>query len=434
MKHLSKITLLFMLLTAVFSATAQTPKRTLSVGIVVYPGVEILDFSGPSEVFAATNGFKPFIVAFKKEPLKSQGFVTVTPEYSIEDCPPTDILLFPGGGTGNVINEPAFIEWIKARAKTTQFMVSVCTGAGLLSKAGLLDGLEVTTFHGYLKGLQDMTPTAKVLSETRFVDNGHIITTAGVSAGIDGALHLVARIKGEAVAKATAFYMEYDKWQPKMGKVNETPFVNAVRKEGLEAAVKKFTADKNSLQPLYYDGEMVDLANELLDKNPAQSAAIFKWMTTISAPNVTLYDGLAKAYKKMGKAAPDVDSKTFLDKIAAGEVAWAKKTQQTIAKSNPGWVLFTEEDLNSAAYQAYTKGHKSAAIEVAKWITELYPNSPNAWDTLSECHEMTGEMAAAVAASQRCLSLLPGSDYDEHRKEMLAKASKDRIERLGAKR
>lgn len=433
MKHLSKITLLFMFLTLAFSATAQTPKRTLSVGIVVYPGVEILDFSGPSEVFAATNGFKPFLVAFKKEPLKSQGFVTVTPEYSIEDCPPTDILLFPGGGTGSVINEPAFIEWIKARAKTTQFMVSVCTGAGLLSKAGLLDGLEVTTFHGYLKGLQEMTPTAKVLSETRFVDNGHIITTAGVSAGIDGALHLVARIKGEAVAKATAYYMEYDKWQPNMGKVNETPFVNAVRKEGLEAAIKKITADKNSLQPLYYDGEMVDLANELMDKNPAQSAAIFKWMISNLPPNVTLYDGLAKAYKKMGKAAPDVDSKTFLDKIIAGEVAWAKKTQQTIAKSNPGWLLFTEEDLNGAAYQAYTKGHKAAAIEVAKWITELYPNSPNAWDTLSECHEMTGEMTAAVAASQRCLSLLPASDYDEHRKEMLAKASKDRIERLGAK-
>lgn len=433
MKHLSKITLLFMFLTLAVSTNAQTPKRTLSVGIVVYPGVEILDFSGPSEVFAATNGFKPFIVAFKKEPLKSQGFVTVTPEYSIEDCPPTDILLFPGGGTGNVINEPAFIEWIKARAKTTQFMVSVCTGAGLLSKAGLLDGLEVTTFHGYLKGLQDMTPTAKVLSETRFVDNGHIITTAGVSAGIDGALHLVARIKGEAVAKATAFYMEYDKWQPNMGKVNETPFVTAVRKEGLEAAVKKYPVDKSSLQPLYYDGEMVDLANQLLESNPAQSAAIFKWMTTVSAPNVTLYDGLAKAYKKMGKAAPDVDSKTFLDKIASGEVAWAKKTQQTIAKSNPGWLLFTEEDLNSAAYQAYTKGHKAAAIEVANWITELYPNSPNAWDTLSEVHEMQGETGKAVTASQRCLALLSASDYDEHRKEMLAKASKDRIERLGAK-
>lgn len=433
MKHFSKITLLFMFVTSAFTVYAQTPKRPLSVGIVVYPGVEILDFSGPSEVFAATNGFNPFIVAFKKEPLKSQGFVTVTPQYSIEDCPPTDILLFPGGGTGNVINEPAFIEWIKERSKSTQFMVSVCTGAGLLSKAGLLDGLEVTTFHGYISGLQAATPTAKVLSNTRFVDNGHIITTAGVSAGIDGALHLVSRIKGEEVAKATAFYMEYDKWQPNMGKVIESPFVSAVRKEGLEAAAQKFQTSTNSLQPLFYDGEMINLANHLLDSKPSQSAAIFQYLIKNTTPKIAYYDGLAKAYKKLGKPTPAVDSKTFLDKIVAGDVAWAKKTQQELAKSAPNWMLFTEEDLNTAAYQAYQKGQKAAAIEVAAWITELYPDSPNAWDTLSEVHEMQGENSKAVAASQRCLALLPKSDYDDHRKEMLKKASADRIERLGAK-
>lgn len=433
MKRFSKITLLFILIATVLSVYGQTPKRPLSVGIVVYPGVEILDFSGPSEVFAATNGFNPFIVAFKKEPLKSQGFVTVTPQYSIEDCPPTDILLFPGGGTGNVINEPAFIEWIKERSKTTQFMVSVCTGAGLLSKAGLLDGLEVTTFHGYISGLQSMTPTAKVLSNTRFVDNGHIITTAGVSAGIDGALHLVSRIKGEEVAKATAFYMEYDKWQPNMGKVIESPFVNAVRKDGLEAAAQKNQTSTNRLQPLFYDGEMINLANQLLENKPSQSAAIFQYLIKNTLPKIAYYDGLAKAYKKLGKPTPAVDSKTFLDKIATGEVAWAKQTYQAMQKSNPDWMLFTEDDLNSAAYQAYQKGYKPAAIEVAKWITELYPESPNAWDTLSEVHEMQGENALAVSASKRCLALLPGSDYDDHRKEMLKKASGDRIERLGAK-
>lgn len=422
-----------MFITTAFATYAQTPKRPLSVGIVVYPGVEILDFSGPSEVFAATSGFNPFIVAYKKEPLKSQGFVTITPQYSIEDCPPTDILLFPGGGTGSVINEPAFIEWIKERSKTTQFMVSVCTGAGLLSKAGLLDGLEVTTFHGYISGLQDMTPTAKVLSNTRFVDNGHIITTAGVSAGIDGALHLVARIKGEEVAKATAFYMEYDKWQPNMGKVIESSFVSAVRKEGLEAAAQKFQPATNSLQPLFYDGEMVNLAHQLLENKPAQSATIFQYLIKNSTPKIIFYDGLSKAYKKLGKPTPAVDSKAFLEKIATGEVAWAKQTYQTMQKSNPNWMLFTEEDLNAAAYQAYSKGFKASAIETAKWIAELYPQSPNAWDTLSEVYEMQGENAQAVSASKRCLALLPSSEYDDHRKEMLKKASGERMERLGAK-
>lgn len=412
--------------------TAQNSGKPLSVGIFVYPGVEILDFTGPSEVFGSTNGFKPFIVAFKKEPVLSQGFITVTPQYSIEDCPPTDILLFPGGATDGMMGEQKLIDWIKERAKTTQIMMSVCTGAGLLSKAGLLDGKEVTTFHGYLGELQKITPKAKVLADTRFVDNGQVITTAGVSAGTDGALHVVAKIKGEATAKATAFYMEYDKWQPKAGKIIETAFIQDVRKLGLEAALHKYASAPKSNLPLFYQGELIDLAGSLLDSKPAESEAIFRYLLKNYPATPAMYDDLGRALAKQGKPAP-INSRTYQEKLSAGEIDWAKKTYEKVVSSEPGWVLFTEDGLNSLAYGLLNDQKTKESVAVFKWITELYPASPNAWDSLSEYYETTGENALAISASQQCLATLPASNYHEHRKDLLEKISKERIERLKQK-
>ena len=432
MKQELKTALLFLFLALAGRLAAQSAEAPVSVGIFVYPGVEILDFTGPSEVFGSAEGFRPFLVAFKKEPVLSQGFVTVTPQYSIDDCPPTDILLFPGGGTNSVMGEQKLIDWIKERAKTTQIMMSVCTGAGLLSKAGLLDGKEVTTFHGYLGELQKITPKARVLADTRFVDNGHIITTAGVSAGTDGALHVVAKIKGEAAARATAFYMEYDKWQPKAGKVNETPFMQAVRNTGLEAALRANPVQDHAF-PLYYPGEMMDLADALLDSKPAESEAILRFLIENHPPTPSVYDGLGKALEKMGKTAPP-DSRSFRQQLLAGEVDWAKNMYQKTRQSEPGWMLFTETDINDAAYRLLNAKKSKEALELFVWNTELFPNSPNAWDSLSEYYESTGQNAPAISASETCLAKLPASDYAEGRKKQYEKISKDRIERLKQKR
>jgi len=433
MKKFPGITLLFLLVMNALHLQAQSPEKPMSVGIFIYEGVEILDFSGPSEVFAATNGFRPFLVAMTKAPVTSQGFIQVTPQYSIEDCPPTDILVFPGGATNRLLGEEKLINWIAERSKTNQFMMSVCTGAALLSKAGLLDGKEATTFHGFIPQLQEMTPKAKIHSQTRFVDNGQVVTTAGVSAGIDGALHVVSRIKGEAAAKATAKYMEYDKWQPGEGKVIESAFLGDIRQLGLEEALKKHQGKPSGIQPLYYAGEMTNLAMELLDSKPAQSEAIFRMLIKTSQPTTTMYDGMGMAWKKMGKSAPP-DSRSFLEKLAAGEIAWAKKTHQELLKSQPDWLLFTEEDLNSACYKMHTTGKTKAAIEGFKWITELYPTSPNAWDSLSEAYEIAGEHELAISASEQCLAKLPDSGYEESHRNNLAKISKERIGRLKDKR
>lgn len=410
------------------TVSAQTPARPLSVGILLYPGVEVLDFSGPAEVFAATAGFEPFLVAMTTESIVSQGFIEVVPQYSLADCPPTDIIVLPGGGTGNVINKPELIDWIKARAQTTQFMLSVCTGAALLSKAGLLDGLEVTTWHGFIHNLQRMTPTATVLTDTRFVDNGRIITTAGVSAGIDGALHLVSRVRGEAAARATARYMEYDKWAPEMGKVNATPFVAAVRERGLSTALQAHPGIGGQAQPAFYDGELINLANHLLTNQPAESEAIYRWLAETVHPTTAFYDEMGRALRQLGRPAPAVDRATFLQKIKLGEIDWARQTYAAIQRAHPGWLLFTEADLNTAAYHGFYHGKEPRVLAAFQWATELYPGSANAWDSLSEAYEHTGEHAAAIAASKRCLALLPGADVAQ--RDKLEKIARERIDRL----
>lgn len=176
--------------------------------------VEVLDFAGPLEVFAYA-GYKVFTVSKTKDPIKSQGILTVTPDYSIKDAPKADILAFFGGNSSSASNDKSVIKWVKDQ-KEIQYHFSVCTGAFILGEAGILKGKTATTFHNALDGLRDNYPETDVRYNARFVDNGRVITTAGVSAGIDGALHLVAKLQGLSVAKRTAYYMEYD-WKPGNG-------------------------------------------------------------------------------------------------------------------------------------------------------------------------------------------------------------------------
>lgn len=223
MKNMLKILLPVLALAAgADTSWANNDSYTRNVAIVIWNGAEVLDWTGPSEVFAsagsfAQNGDEPafhvYTVSGTKEPITSQRFITVQPEYSIEDAPKPDIVVLPGGGTGSVRNDPAFLAWVKESARNAEVALSVCTGAFLLGEAGLLDGKEATTWYGALSGLEQRFPETTVHRGRRFVDNGRVITTAGVSAGIDGALHLVARLLGRAVADQTAEYMEY-RWTP----------------------------------------------------------------------------------------------------------------------------------------------------------------------------------------------------------------------------
>lgn len=193
-------------------------QQPYSICFYLYDGTEVLDFAGPLEVFSYA-GFKIFTVGKTKAPVTVQGILKVNPDYSIQDAPPADIFAIFGGNDDVAAGDPEVINWIKSRDAATKGYFSVCTGAFVLGRAGLLDHLTVTTFHSSIQSLQQAVPSAKVMANVRYVDNGRVITTAGISAGIDGALHLVARLKGKAEALRIARHMEYDKYVPEEGLV-----------------------------------------------------------------------------------------------------------------------------------------------------------------------------------------------------------------------
>lgn len=200
----------------------QAEGYTRNVAIVLYPNVQPLDWTGPYEVyndagsFGAVGGkraFNVYTVSKTDEVLNGQG-LRIRPTYSIRNAPKPDIVVFPGGPASTEINDdPEFFAWAKQAATEAEIAQSVCTGAFVLGKAGLLDGLTVTTFFGAIDSLRQSYPKANVKDGLRYVDNGKIVTTAGISAGIDGSLHVVARLLGRRVADQTARYMEYH-WTP----------------------------------------------------------------------------------------------------------------------------------------------------------------------------------------------------------------------------
>ena len=175
------------------------------VAVLIFEGVELLDFAGPAEVFIVANygkSFEVFTVAASTKPIKTMGGIRVMPDYDYKNCPAADVLVIPGGGTSNVGEDG--LAWIVAASKKSEIVMSVCYGAFLMARAKLLDGKQATTHHWAIKDLARAAPKCKVIEDKRFVDSGKIVTTAGVTAGIDGALHVVERLLGKAAAKWTA--------------------------------------------------------------------------------------------------------------------------------------------------------------------------------------------------------------------------------------
>jgi CubicO group peptidase (beta-lactamase class C family)/putative intracellular protease/amidase len=188
-------------------------EKPIRVAILLFEGVELIDYTGPWEVFGQA-GFVVHTVAEKAEPVRATFGQRVLPDYSLANSPPADIVLIPGGNVSDaLLANKAVVQWIQAKARDARHVMSVCTGAFLLARAGLLDGQTATTFHKSIDNLARYAPRTRVVHDRRFVDNGKVLTTAGLSSGIDGALHLVARIKGKGAAQQTALGLEYQ-WEP----------------------------------------------------------------------------------------------------------------------------------------------------------------------------------------------------------------------------
>jgi transcriptional regulator GlxA family with amidase domain len=174
--------------------------------------MELLDFAGPVEVFNSA-GYHVHTVAATRDPINCFNIMTLKPDYTFADCPRVDIVVVPGGSVGHVAGDKRVTDWLVQASSTSDVTFSVCTGAFVLAKAGLLDGKEATTHWSGISALRKQYPKITVREDRRVVDNGKTVTAAGVSSGIDGALHLVDRLSGRSNATKAARYMEYP-WQP----------------------------------------------------------------------------------------------------------------------------------------------------------------------------------------------------------------------------
>ncbi len=192
-----------------------------NVGILIFDEVEVLDFCGPFEVFSVARPvhessdeqklFNVVTIAEKDRIIHCRGNLLVQPHYTIENHPSLDILVVPGGqGTRRERHNQRILDWIAQQAQQIKLLTSVCTGAFLLAERGLLDQHRATTHWASINWMRETYPTIEMLDNMRVVDEGHIITSAGISAGIDMSLHVVARLHGMPVAEWTARRMEYD--------------------------------------------------------------------------------------------------------------------------------------------------------------------------------------------------------------------------------
>jgi transcriptional regulator GlxA family with amidase domain len=195
---------------------------TRTIGLLLFDEVEVLDACGPFEVFSVANRvaraagepgpFQILLVA-NAPTVRARGGLRLGADVDVDDDPRCDIVLIPGGVVEKVVADPVVLEWLARSRRRAELIASVCTGAFVLAAAGLLDDRPVTTHWEDVAALRATWPALDVREGVRFLDHGDLATSAGISAGLDLALHLVARFEGLPLARTTARQMDYD-WQP----------------------------------------------------------------------------------------------------------------------------------------------------------------------------------------------------------------------------
>lgn len=191
---------------------------TTRIGIVLFENAEELDWAGPYEVFTmAAMGMdvEVFTIAERAELVRCAKGLRVMPDHSFDDAPALDVVLVPGGQGSRVeLKNPRMLEWLQKVADGCTWITSVCTGSAILASAGLTKGCSITTHWGYIETLRESATESEVLEQVRYVRDGRLVTSAGVSAGIDMSLWVVGQLFGVERARQTQRMMEYDPAPP----------------------------------------------------------------------------------------------------------------------------------------------------------------------------------------------------------------------------
>jgi putative intracellular protease/amidase len=284
-----------------------------NLAILIFDGVQIIDYAGPYETFGHTYSndgpaFNIYTVAEKTGAITTAMGMSVNPKYSFETAPEPDVLLVPGGNVEGQLENQNVIKWIQNKSRNAEIVMSVCNGAFILAKAGLLDGLEATTTANLIPPFKEAAPKTKVVDDQRFVDNGKIITTAGLSSGIDGSLHVIERLFGRGTAQMAALGMEYN-WDP------ESKFVRAA------------LADK--YMRFNYDVKVLAGGWKPLSRNGGRDWWENKWAVATEASATELLETVNKSI---------AENKTYGPQLAK----WARADRKPKSGSESLW-SFTDE-------------------------------------------------------------------------------------------
>ncbi|MEM7486117.1 MAG: DJ-1/PfpI family protein [Bacteroidota bacterium] len=397
-----KKSMVFLFGLLVFSVSAQT-KDTINIAVFLYDGVELLDFAGPAEVFAAasyyTNNyhFNVYTVA-KESKLKSQGFLDITPNYSLANAPKTDILVLPGGNAQDALNDTLTQKWIDKEIGNSSDVLTVCSGIFFLQESGRLEGIEVTSHHKILPFLREILKPENVVHEVKYVDTGKIVTSAGVSSGIEGAFLTVSKIAGYEVANRTARYMEYPQWDISNGKITYD----------LGDKASEYLTTTNDDKPQF---GVLDLAGHLAlrEGRPEEAMKYFERNLSFYPKSPLSYYGLASSLEKMNKWAPPV-YEDFLNVLRnEGAQAGYKIYQETKSKY-PSWVLFTLKDITVRIENLMGQQNYEEANLVGQMAMETYPDNMALYIQRINVYEKLKDTGKAKIMLHEALKKFPPSE------------------------
>jgi putative intracellular protease/amidase len=207
-----RIALPFLFICIAIASIVKADEPPARVGILMFDGVQIIDFAGPYEVFGQA-GFEVYTISANGTGVTTSMNLKVDVDHSFANAPALDILVIPGGHIDDAERDPRTIEFLKKQAAQANQVLSVCTGSFILAATGLLDGKEATTFHGAFDSFAKRYPEIKVVRDRRWADAGKLVTAAGLSSGIDAAIHVVSEARGLDAARTVASTLEYD-WTP----------------------------------------------------------------------------------------------------------------------------------------------------------------------------------------------------------------------------